>query len=429
MLLLLELNEVNFDFIQYYADHGALPNFKSLLDRYGRAETISEKNYDELEPWIQWATAHTGLTLAKHGVHHLGDIVYRDIEQIWEVLARKGLKVGAISPMNGKCRSSDVAFFIPDPWTKTGVIAQPTEKRLYSAISQAVNDNAKSRITASSLINLAVGMASTVKPGQYARYLKLIAGAPRRPWLKSVVLDQLLADLFIKLVKKHRTDFASLFLNAAAHIQHHYMFSSSAYDGEMRNPEGYVRAGMDPLLDVYVTYDAILKDVIQNFPQARIMLATGLHQDPHSSVTYYWRLRDHAAYLEKLGIDFASVEPRMSRDFLIKFADTAAAATAKAVLSSATTADGVKLFEIDDQEERLFVMLSYPHQVDKDLIYFVDNRSFDDLHADVVFVALKNGQHNGIGYFLDTGAPEPLDSTQFLLKELPAKILAACADS
>jgi hypothetical protein len=427
MLLFLEMNEVNFEYIQYYVDRGGLPNFKSLLERHGHAETISEKAYEELEPWIQWVTAHTGLTLAEHGIRHLGDVVYSDIEQIWEILAQKGLRVGAISPMNGKCRSKSLAFFVPDPWTNTDVIASPMVKRLYAAIKQAVNDNAESRITARSLVDLAMGMISTARIRTYRSYFELICGSIRRPWLRSVVLDRLLADLFIKSVRRHHTDFASLFLNAAAHIQHHYIFSSSAYTGKMRNPEGYVGIGMDPLWDVYAAYDAILGDIIESFPAARVMLATGLHQDPHPSLTYYWRLRDHGDFLRKLGIDFDEVEPRMSRDFAIRFKGLADASLAKARLASVVTASGEALFEIEDQGENLFVMLSYPHQIGKGFAYRVDNRWFGDLDRDVVFVALKNGQHNGIGYFSDTMSPERLAGVQFPLRDIPAKILAACS--
>ena len=65
--------------------------------------------YEHLEPWIQWVTAHTGLDFAEHGVFRLGDIVARDLPQIWEQLEEKGLRVGAICPMNAKHRLKDAA--------------------------------------------------------------------------------------------------------------------------------------------------------------------------------------------------------------------------------------------------------------------------------------------------------------------------------
>ena len=103
-ILLIELNEVNFEFLQAYIDQGALPAFSALFCRVGYAETTSEQRYEELEPWIQWVTAHTGQSFAEHGIFRLGDVIDTDVPQIWEQLAAKGLTVGAISPMNPRPR-------------------------------------------------------------------------------------------------------------------------------------------------------------------------------------------------------------------------------------------------------------------------------------------------------------------------------------
>ena len=90
-LIFLELNEVNFDFVRAYAREGRLPAIAKLLDAYGFAVTESEKSYEELEPWIQWVTAHTGKSFAEHGVFRLGDIVHHDLPQVWECLEQRGL--------------------------------------------------------------------------------------------------------------------------------------------------------------------------------------------------------------------------------------------------------------------------------------------------------------------------------------------------
>src|SRR5688572_24064360 len=119
-VLLLELNEVSFDYVRAYIERGELPTFKYLLDTYGCSETTSEERYEELEPWIQWVTVHTGKALAEHGVFRLGDIGrLNGVEQIWERLEReRSVRVGAISPMNAENRISR-GFFVPDPWTST----------------------------------------------------------------------------------------------------------------------------------------------------------------------------------------------------------------------------------------------------------------------------------------------------------------------
>src|SRR4026207_498000 len=73
-LLLLELNEVNFEFVEAYTRRGELPNFAALFQQHGFTRTTSETSYEQLEPWIQWVTAHTGKSLAEHSVFRLGDI-------------------------------------------------------------------------------------------------------------------------------------------------------------------------------------------------------------------------------------------------------------------------------------------------------------------------------------------------------------------
>ena len=74
-IILLGLNELNFDYIKFYINQGVLPNFKKIFEIQRPVETVSEKEYKLLEPWIQWATIHTGKTFKEHKVFRLGDIV------------------------------------------------------------------------------------------------------------------------------------------------------------------------------------------------------------------------------------------------------------------------------------------------------------------------------------------------------------------
>ncbi|HEY0117080.1 MAG TPA: hypothetical protein VGB54_15315 [Allosphingosinicella sp.] len=426
-VLLLELNEINFDYVLAYSRKGSLPTLARLVERHGLVETESEQRYEELEPWIQWVTAHTGKTLAEHGVFRLGDIVdHPELEQIWEALEQQGLKVGAMSPMNADNRCADPAFFIPDPWTRTRLSGPAMMRRLYDPVAQAVNDNAAGRLSPSTIAKLVAGIATYARPANYRRYLGLAAGAARKaPWSKAMFLDLLLADLFIKGMAAKRPDFASLFLNAGAHIQHHYMFNSSVYDGPHANPGWYVSPDVDPVLEVYSLYDRIVAQVIGAFPQARVMIATGLHQDPHPDLTFYWRLRDHEAFLRDLGASFARVEARMSRDFVVYCREAAEAASLEARLAAVLSDDGAPLFEVDNRGDSLFVTLSWPHDIPDDFEHRVDGAARRGLRKDVAFVAVKNGGHNGTGYFIDTGISAAQAGARFPLKTLPDRIAAA----
>jgi hypothetical protein len=424
-LLLIELNEVNFDFVRRYIARGELPTLAGLISEHGLSETTSESEYEHLEPWIQWVTAHTGKTFAEHGVFRLGDIIERDYEQIWETLERAGLTVGAISPMNAKNRTNAAAFFVPDPWTRTTVTGDRSLHLLSQALAQAVSENASSRIDAASYAKLLGGLAAHFRLSTFGGLARLALGKRSSPWYGAMFLDRMLADVFVRQWRRHQPNFASLFLNAAAHIQHHYMFSSAVYDGPNKNPDWYLPRGKDPLLDIYRVYDDIVKDMLALPGNPRVMLATGLHQDPYPSELYYYRLTNHAEFLARLGIAFESVIPLMSRDFTITFPTASDCAGAGETLKDVLAPDGTPVFSVDNRGQTLFVMLTYPKEIRRGFVPTRNGHPLWDMSDDVAFVALKNGEHNGIGYFLDTAAKGGSQPSRFALTELPERIAAA----
>jgi hypothetical protein len=425
-LLFLEFNEINLESVRYYADRRLLPNLQRLIENNGWATTTSEQRYEDVEPWIQWVTAHSGRSLDEHRVFRLGDIVQHELPQIWESLEARGLRVGALGPMNAAHRLRDPAFFVPDFWTQTRTSAPLVLVRLHEAISQLVSDNAEARLTPGSTAALLIGLAVYAAPRNYSLYASLVLTSGSRPWRRAILLDLLLNDVFVSLVRDRSPDFATLFLNAGAHIQHHYLFSSQCYRGQHRNPEWYVAPGVDPILEVYEVYDRILGTVQTKFPAARVMIATGLHQDPHGEGTYYWRLRKHAHFLDRIRVPFVRVEPRMSRDFLVVCRDTEQAVQAQAKLAGAIAKkDGLPLFQVDNRGVDLFVTLAYPREISPGFEITVGQETFSGLHQDVVFVALKNGQHNGTGYFLDTGADFRNRNVRFELREMPRLVSEA----
>ena len=144
-------------------------------------ETNAGEIYPELEPWIQWPTVCTGKTYAEHQLFRLGDIVYRDQPQIWDYLGQRGVKVGAISPMNASNHCADATFFPPDPWAHIKPAAEPGVAKLYALLGALVNDSA----TADALI-----------PKLASRILPM---AVKQKWARAAFLDRLLANVFTSL--------------------------------------------------------------------------------------------------------------------------------------------------------------------------------------------------------------------------------------
>ena len=399
--ILLGLNELNFDYIKFYINQGLLPNFKKIFEIQPPIETVSEKEYKLLEPWVQWVTIHTGKTFEEHKVFRLGDVVNNPkLSQIFEELEAEGLSVGAVSPFNAENRLNNPAFFVPDPWTKTETSGNWIVKALYQAVHQSVNDNAKSKLNFKSMISLGLGLLLYVPLLRWSHYLKTIFKV-KKPGAKAIILDSLLADIHLTLWKKHKSDFSNLFLNSGAHIQHHYLFNSKAYQGNLKNPEWYCPDGFDPLIQILSEYDYQLGKLLK-LKDVKLIIATGLHQQPHEHLTFYWRLKEHVKFAEMIGIEnFSEILPRMSRDFLVKFNDEKDAVNAEKLLNSFYHSnDNVKIFEIDNRGTSLFVELVNPNDIDEnDSIYSKETKvTLEKFKSYLAFVAIKNGEHNGIGY-------------------------------
>ena len=397
-LILLELNEINFEVAKYYIDDGEeLPGFKKLFDN-GVHSTESEHKYSNLEPWIQWPSVHTGKSYEEHGVFRLGDFINSDQEQFFEKVERAGYKVGAISPMNASNRLKNPTYFIPDPWTQTSSDDSYFSKSISKAINQAVNDNSKSKLTITTILNLCFAFIALVSPLRYYSMMKYALGCFGKPWRKALFLDMFLYEVHKKLLKKNKTNFSTLFLNAGAHIQHHYFFNSPfVKSDELQNPSWYIGHDQDPILEMLRVYDLMLLDLL-DIKNSEIIIATGLSQKPYEKLKFYYRLKEHNTFLKNMGLDFIKVEPRMTRDFLISFNSLEKADLAEEKLASILVNNKHRLFdEIDNRGTDIFVVLSYPYEITEKTVITINGNDFK-LKDLVTFVAIKNGEHQSKGF-------------------------------
>uniref|UniRef100_UPI00404827F2 hypothetical protein n=1 Tax=Algoriphagus sp. TaxID=1872435 RepID=UPI00404827F2 len=397
-MILLALNELNLDYIKGYVRAGKLSNFEKLIEK-GVVFTTSESRYELLEPWIQWATVQTGKAYDEHKVFRLGDMINRlDLNQIFEELEKSGLSIGAISPFNADNRLSNAKFFIPDPWTQTKASGGFIIEKLSRTVSRFVNSNASGKVRPIDIIWLLIGFIFYVRIKRWPKFFKLVS-LRKKPGVKAAILDMFLLEVFVTLQKNYKPDYSHLFFNGGAHVQHHYMFNSSQYQGDFKNPEWYCPGDWDPIFMMLETYDTIIGDLLES--GERIVGVTGLHQVPHEEQTYYWRPVDHKKFLLECGLkgEF-SVTPRMSRDFLIEGINDRHALEIEIFLRQFTDSVRSKpVFNIDNRGPSLFVEIVY----DDDL---VEGMSFDGpnnisiryLKSKLSFVAIKNGKHDGLGF-------------------------------
>ena len=428
-LIFLQLNEVNFKFIDKYIEQGKLPNFAALFRQSPYVVTESESEHHLANPWIQWPTVHTGKTYAQHGVFRLGDIAYTDHPHIYEVLEEHGVRVGAMSPFNAKNNTKHAAFFVPDPWTDTRFDGPASLRWIYDAVRQVTDDYANKKIAPASIARLISALAVNGRISSLPSYMKetvsyFLKGAV---WARATICDRLLADAFITQCKKTQPDFATLFMNGGAHLQHHYLFSSSAYDGDRENPDWQCPKGVDPLGTILQMYDDVLGEIKKEMPEARLMIATALHQDAHERETFYFRLDDHETFLNDIGLQFKSTYRLMTEDFVVMFENEEEAAKGEQLLENVklhntdpifyvetgdsafrTDATYDRIFHIENRGDSLYIQLRPSSaEVPETAQVMSGNKVIEDFGKRVSFAQYKNTHHHGDGYFLDTGLKEP----------------------
>ena len=192
----------------------------------------------------------------------------------------------------------------------------------------------------------------------------------------------------------------------------------------VRNPKWYVQDDQDPVAEMLRVYDTILNEYF-SLANTELIVATGLAQKPYDRIKFYYRLKDHEKFLQKVGIRFREVVPRMTRDFLIEFDTNDEAAVAKEKLGRISIKNSSELLfkHIDNRGSSLFVTLTYPGEIHDNDQVIVDECAIA-IRKYVTFVAIKNGMHQEKGFaFFSEGAAQFAPKSGLHVKEIFGSIL------
>jgi hypothetical protein len=414
-LILIQLNELNIDLLKMYIKirPRLFKNFEGIIDRF--YETSSELEYENLEPWIQWVSVYTGEKYAQHRVFRLGDCINNNTKQIFEEIEENGYYVGAIAPMNAENRLKNPKYFIPDPWTKTTTDGSFLSNQISDAITQVVNDNSMGRIKTKSLIVLMLSILVCFSFKDIVNISKLILRSKQK-WIKAIIFDLIIHKIHLRCLKNNNPDFSSIFLNAGAHIQHHYL-SNSIYQNSIKNPGWYINQNCDAMLDLLIEYDRIIGEYL-SLSNYSIIIATGLSQKIAQDTVYYYRLKDPQKFINTFDIEYSNISQAMTRDFTISFESRKSLEYGLNILKKLEYSDqesSEKLFEIiEDKGDSIFLSLT----VKREITSFAKIK-FKDLEIKlidfVVFVALKNGEHSDLGYvFFDNNIKNEFKNKDFI---------------
>ena len=391
-LIFISLNELNFDLIKSYLHDPKLKNFKSLSKKIYKTDCYEE--YKNLEPWIQWPTIYTGKSASEHKQFRLGDAVNFDHKTIFNEVENLGISVGVISPMNLKNNLKSPSYFIPDPWTDTHSDKNFMSSITSKTISYFVKSNSHLKFDIKYWFYLFLIFLRYFRISNFLLYLKLFFSSFNFKWRKALFLDLLLSDIHYSLFKKKKPDFSHFFLNGFAHIQHHYMFNSKFFVKKNSNPSWYINPNSDPIRDALLVYEKILNDYFDE-KNTELIIATGLTQVPYDRTKFYYRLKNHQIFFEKLGFKIEGVQELMSRDFYLIFANTETAKNAFYKIANISDENNKKIFgDIQQIDNKLFVSFVYDIEIKDQKVQHYDIKILDFVN----FVALKNGMHSSKGF-------------------------------
>jgi len=118
-LIMAEFNELSPVLMDKFIAAGKLPNFERLRGESEVFLTDAQEEQENLEPWIQWITIHSGLSYTEHGIKNLGDGHLLTQKNLWDVLSDEGKSVWVCGSMNINYSEPINGWVVPDPWMRT----------------------------------------------------------------------------------------------------------------------------------------------------------------------------------------------------------------------------------------------------------------------------------------------------------------------
>jgi Type I phosphodiesterase / nucleotide pyrophosphatase len=406
-IIQLELNEISPVLIKQLVSQGHLPNFSNVLKSWHESETTSEEVYENIEPWIQWVTAHTGKTFGEHGILRLGDVHELKHDQIWEKLSDRGLKCAIVGAMNATPGRQKEGVFFPDPWSKSNTTVPADLRSLWDLISSRVQAHASAQPSLSDILkavksagqfNISIGLMLRIARQLVAQRLE-----PKVKWRLAGLFDLFLADIFCSVQKNQEYRFLTLFLNSIAHYQHHFWrnLEPAKFSAGISAPD--CRPQDNPLMDGYKMMDEILGRVLRDVDLSTtlVLIVSGLSQisdtrfEGQGGMNYY-RLLDHKKFGAGLGLLGSEVFPLMSRDWQVRVRPDKKEGVRHQLDTFRVGSD--RLFSVsEDTDGYLFVETAVTRLVNSAELIYQGDKSLGQFGDVFTRTAVKSGHHTGMG--------------------------------
>ncbi len=246
--------------------------------------------------------------------------------------------------MNARALAGTGVFYLPDPWCNNEP-AWPTEIEVFKTVMAKLVQES-SRGVALGVKEWLPFVMFLLRHGLAADTVRAILaqlGSERLSqadvtWRRVALADRLQFDLFRHYYCQMRPDFATFFINSTAHLQHAYWRHMDPDAFPLKPAQDEIESYGDAVLFGYRSMDALLRRFLALADaDTTIILCSALSQQPFlkreaRGGQHFYRLRDIPRFLQLLDIASRMVEPVMTHQYRLRFADGAAAEKALAVL-------------------------------------------------------------------------------------------------
>jgi hypothetical protein len=377
-LIMVEFNELTPGLMHEFMSAGSLPHFKRFHDESDVFTTDAEAEGEDLNPWVQWVTVHSGLSAAAHGVRWLSEGHKLQAKAIWDFLSEAGRKVWVCGSMNARYDRPLNGCLLPDPWS-TGLSSFPAGEFddyydfVRSQVQEHTNKSAPLAKGAAArfgrfMLRHGLSLGTSVALAKQLVAERISGGK----WKRAVLLDRLQWDVFRHYYRKLRPDFSTFFLNSTAHFQHSYWrnmdpsrFAVRPTEAENREYGGAIRYG-------YQQMDALVGRFLRLAGRdATLVFCTGLSQQPYLKAEakggrHYYRLIGRGVLTDPLGIvDPFEFDPVMSDQALLRFSDAAARERAETLLATYRVKDN-RAFSLQPDGANLMVQCAWTRPLESD---------------------------------------------------------------
>ena len=228
-VLVFEVNEISWELMRDWLDHGELRHFSRLQSSGAWAHTITEEPPEWLDPWITWTTLYTGVPQAEHGMQFLeqpSDSIRA--KRLWDIVNEESKTVGVFGSVGSWPPKRVNGFFIPDSFSPDNQTYPETLRDIQELNLRYV----RAHLPGAQQPNLAAMSADALRMVKFgldlrtafvvARNLAETKLHPERSWKKVSLQPLLNFRFFSRLYSLTQPDFATFHTNHVAHYQHRF---------------------------------------------------------------------------------------------------------------------------------------------------------------------------------------------------------------